>query len=95
MMEANVVRASNFEQTIRALDVRLNKRCGIGDRVIVMRLGGKMHDGIVPGTTRSKSPRSQMSPTTRWTRPAGKPSMLRMSAAYVSLSSTVTRTSGA
>ena len=47
MMEANAVRASNFEQTIRTFNVRFYERRRIGYRVIVMRLGGKMHDGIM------------------------------------------------
>ncbi len=49
MMEANVVRASNFEQTIRTFDIRFYERRRIGYRVIVMRLGGKMYDGVVAG----------------------------------------------
>ena len=47
MMEANAVRASNFEQTIRTFNVRFYERGRIGYRVVVMRLSGKMHDGIM------------------------------------------------
>ena len=47
MMKANAVRASNFEQTIRTFNVRFYERRRIGYRVVIMRLSGKMYDGIM------------------------------------------------
>ena len=48
-MEANTVRTSGFEQAVRALDISFDKGRCVGYRVVVMRLGSKMYDGIAAG----------------------------------------------
>lgn len=48
VMEPHIILARRFKQAECALDVRFHKRFRICNRVVVMRLGRIMHDGIMP-----------------------------------------------
>ena len=45
-MEPHTVPATRLDEDICALDIGLEERDGVGDRVVVMGLGGKVHHGI-------------------------------------------------
>ncbi len=47
-MKPNIERASSFEEPVRSLDVRFNKRLRVGNRIVVMRLCSVMNNSIVP-----------------------------------------------
>ena len=47
VVEAHGVPASGLEQLVGALDVGAQEGLRIGDRVVVVRLGGVVHDGVV------------------------------------------------
>ena len=46
---ADAVLADRLEQAERALDVGAQERLGVGDGVVVVALGGVVHDGVVAG----------------------------------------------
>ena len=45
---AHVVLAARLQKAERALHVRLEERLGVGDRVVVVRLGRVVHDRVMP-----------------------------------------------
>ena len=67
--------ANRLQQAKRPLHVRAQERLGVGDGAVVVGLGGAVHDGVALRDNSSRSPVSQMSPTTSLTLPEGSPAM--------------------
>ena len=72
---ADAVLADGLQQAEGALHVGAQEGLRVGDGVVVVALGGVVHDPSWPGTILSSSAASQMSPTTSSTRSDGRPAM--------------------
>ena len=72
---ADAVLADGLQQAEGALHVRAQERLRVGDGVVVVGLGGVVHDRVVARDDAVQQPASQMSPTTSSTRSEGSPAM--------------------
>ena len=49
VVESNIVAAGGLEQHVRAGHVRIEEWGGVENRIIVMRFGGEVHNGVNRG----------------------------------------------
>ena len=75
-MEAHVVLARRLEQAEGAVHVGAHERLRVGDGVVVVGLGGEVHDGVHAGDDLLQQRSSQMSPWTKVMRSSGMPARL-------------------